>query len=316
MQRPGGFRPQACGDTKEEIMIKRSKDEIIFDSIALILVTLFFIIILYPLTFIVSASLSDPEVVVTGQVRLLPKDFNIEAYKRILKYKDIWIGYRNTIFYTISGTLLSLSLTLSAAYSLSRKDLVGKNVIIIFFTITMFFSGGLIPTYMVVKALGMGNTIFAQIIPGCVGFWYIVVVRTFYQTSIPDELTEAAIIDGCSPAKVFFRVMLPLSKPIIAVMALFYGVGQWNSYFNALIYISDRRIFPMQLFLREILIINEIDLEMLMDDGQLEAIEKQVEMAALLKYSVIIVSTLPVIMIYPFLQRYFIKGIMVGAIKG
>jgi len=296
--------------------MKRSKDDIIFETINTILVTIFFIIVLYPLLFVVSASISDPTLVSQGKVVLLPKGINFDGYRRVLEYPDIWLGYRNTIFYTIIGTILSLVLTLTAAFPLSRKDFIGKNIFVIFFTITMFFSGGLIPTYMVIKGLGMRNTVWAQIIPGAVSFMNIVVVRTFYQTSIPDSLQEAASIDGCSIFRLFMTIILPLSKPIIAVMGLFYGVAQWNSYFKALIYISDRKLFPLQLILREILIVNQIDMNMLMTEGELEAIHKRVELATLLKYGVIVVSTLPVIAAYPFLQKYFVKGVMVGAIKG
>lgn len=296
--------------------MKKSREDIIFEVINIFFVTIFFIIVLYPLIFVVSASISDPALVSRGKIILLPKGINLEGYKRVLGYEDIWIGYRNTIFYTITGTLISLALTLTAAYPLSRKDFVGKNIFVVFFTITMFFSGGLIPTYMVVKSLGMRNTVFAQILLGAVSFMNIVIVRTFYQTSIPEELMEAARIDGCSNTKLFTSIVLPLAKPIIAVMALFYGVAQWNSYFNALIYLSDRDLFPLQLILREILIVNEIDMEMLMTEGEMEAIHKKVEIAALLKYSVMVVSTLPIIIVYPFLQKYFVEGIMVGAIKG
>lgn len=296
--------------------MKKSREDIVFETVNIILVTIFFIIILYPLLFVVSASISDPTLVSQGEIVLMPKGINLDGYKRVLAYDDIWIGYRNTIFYTIAGTLISLVLTLTAAYPLARRDFVGKNFFVVYFTITMFFSGGLIPTYMVVKSLGMRNTIFAQILLGAVSFMNIVIVRTFYQTSIPEELQEAAQIDGCSNTKLFISIILPLAKPIIAVMALFYGVGQWNSYFNALIYISDRNLFPLQMILREILIINEIDMEMMMTEGEMEAINKRVELATLLKYSVIIVSTLPVIAAYPFLQKYFVRGIMVGAIKG
>ncbi|HHV97227.1 MAG TPA: carbohydrate ABC transporter permease [Clostridiaceae bacterium] len=296
--------------------MKRSRDDIIFETINTTLVTIFFILVLYPLVFVLSASISDPTLVSQGKVVLLPKGINFDGYRRVLEYPDIWLGYRNTIFYAIIGTILSLMLTLTAAYPLSRKDFIGKNIFVIFFTITMFFSGGLIPTYMVIKSLGIRNTIWAQIIPGAVSFMNIVVVRTFYQTSIPDSLQEAAAIDGCSIFRLFLTIILPLAKPIIAVMGLFYGVAQWNSYFKALIYISDRKLFPLQLILREILIINQIDMNMLMTEGELEVIHKRVEIATLLKYAVIVVSTLPVIAAYPFLQKYFVKGIMVGAIKG
>ena len=295
--------------------MKKSREDIIFEVINIFFVTIFFIIVLYPLIFVVSASISDPALVSRGKIILLPKGINLEGYKRVLGYEDIWIGYRNTIFYTITGTLISLALTLTAAYPLSIYEFL-KNIFVVFFTITMFFSGGLIPTYMVVKSLGMRNTVFAQILLGAVSFMNIVIVRTFYQTSIPEELMEAARIDGCSNTKLFTSIVLPLAKPIIAVMALFYGVAQWNSYFNALIYLSDRDLFPLQLILREILIVNEIDMEMLMTEGEMEAIHKKVEIAALLKYSVMVVSTLPIIIVYPFLQKYFVEGIMVGAIKG
>jgi putative aldouronate transport system permease protein len=297
-------------------VMKKSKDDIIFETVNTFFVTVFFIIVLYPLIFVISASISDPSLVSQGKVVLLPKGLNFDGYRRVLEYDDIWLGYRNTIFYTIAGTLISLALTLTAAYPLARRDFVGRNVFVIYFTITMFFSGGLIPTYMVVKALGMRNTVFSQILLGAVSFMNIVIVRTFYQTSIPEELQQAAQIDGCSYARLFTSIILPLAKPVIAVMALFYGVGRWNSYFTALIYLSDRNLYPLQMILREILIINEINMEMLMTEGELEVIHKRVELATLLKYCVIIVSTLPVIMAYPFLQKYFVKGIMVGAIKG
>ncbi|HOJ10262.1 MAG TPA: carbohydrate ABC transporter permease [Clostridiales bacterium] len=296
--------------------MKKSKDDIIFETINTILITIFFVIVLYPLLFVLSASISDPSLVSQGKIILLPKGINFNGYKRVLAYSDIWLGYRNTIFYAITGTLISLFLTLTSAFSLSRKDFIGKNIFVVFFTVTMFFSGGLIPTYMVIKSLGMRNTVFAQLLPGAVSFMNIIVVRTFYQTSIPDSLQEAASIDGCSIFRLFVSIILPLSKPIIAVMGLFYGVAQWNSYFKALIYISDRKIFPLQLILREILVVNQINMDLLMNEGELEVIHKRVELATLLKYSVIVVSTLPVIAAYPFLQKYFIKGVMVGAIKG
>jgi len=296
--------------------MKKSKDDIVFESINTVLITIFFIIVLYPLLFVLSASISDPSLVSQGKIILLPKGINFDGYRRVLAYSDIWMGYRNTIFYSITGTLVSLFLTLTAAFSLSRKDFIGKNIFIIFFTITIFFSGGLIPTYMIIKGLGMRNTVFAQILPGAVSFMNIVVVRTFYQTSIPDSLQEAASIDGCSIFRLFTTIILPLAKPIIAVMGLFYGVAQWNSYFKALIYISNRNIFPLQLILREILIVNQINMDLLMNEGEIEAIHKRVELATLLKYSVIVVSTLPVIVAYPFLQKYFVKGVMIGAIKG
>lgn len=296
--------------------MKRTRDDIVFESINIVLVTCFFIIVLYPLVFVISASISDPSLVSQGKIVLLPKGITLEGYKRVFQYGDIWMGYRNTILYTVAGTLVSLFLTLTAAYPLSRKDFAGKHYFVLFFTVTMFFSGGLIPTFMLLSDLGLRNTALAQILPGAAGFWYIVVVRTYYQSSIPEELKESAMMDGCSNTRLFISIVLPLSKPIIAVMALFYGVSQWNSYFNALIYISNRDLFPLQLILREILIINQIDMSLLSTEGELEALTKRVELATLLKYAAIIVSTLPVIIVYPFLQKYFVKGILVGAVKG
>ena len=293
----------------------KSNNELAFDLTNLLLVTIFFLIILFPLIFMVVASVSDPQQVATGHVFLIPKGFTLQGYQRVFKYTQLWVGYRNTIFYTLAGTLISLFLTLTAAYPLSRKDFVGKNFFLIMFTITMFFSGGLIPTYMTVKALGMRDTIWAQIIPNALAFWYIVIVRTFYQ-GIPQELLEAAKIDGCSNTKQFTRILLPLSKPIIAVMALFYGVEQWNSFFSALIYISKQGLMPLQVILRQILIVNQIDKSVVMDEANRMLISQQHQIVSLIKYAAIIVSTLPIIMIYPFLQKYFVGGIMVGAIKG
>lgn len=301
---------------ERRVVLAIKNEDKAFEIANFILVTFAFVLVLYPLIFVVSASMSDPARIIQGEVILLPKGINFEGYKRVFAYSDIWMGYRNTVFYTISGTIISLFITITAAYSLSRKDLVGKNIFVIFFTVTMFFSGGLIPTYLIVRALGIRNTIFAQILPGAAGFWYIVVARTYFQTSIPDELQEAAMIDGCSNMVLFARIILPLSKPIIAVMGLFYGVAQWNNYFRALIYISNRNLYPLQFILREILIVSQISMDMLMEEGEMQSMQKQLELAALLKYAVIIVASLPVILIYPFLQKYFVKGIMIGALKG
>lgn len=295
--------------------MRRNGEEMVFEFTCTFLVTIFFIIVLYPLVYVVTASISDPFLVATGKVWIIPKGLTFEGYIRVFRYDQIWVGYRNTILYTVSGTIFSLFLTLTAAYALSHKDFIGKQIFIILFTITMYFSGGLIPTYLIIRSLGMRNTAWAQIIPGALAFWYIVIVRTFYQTGIPDGIKEAAIIDGCSYTKLFFSIVMPLSKPIIAVMALYYGVAQWNSWFNAMIFISKESLYPLQLILRRILIINEID-NVMLDMGQIEAMQKQIEIAALIKYAVIIVSTLPIIVIYPFLQKYFVKGIMVGALKG
>ncbi len=295
--------------------MRRSRDDIIFDTVNGVLVAIFFIIVLYPVYFVLIASVSRPSSIALGEIILLPKGLNIEGYRAVFAYQEIWRGYRNTVFYTVSGTLLSLAITLPAAFALSRRDLVGRGFFTLVLSLTMFFSGGIVPTYMLVRALGMRNTIWSQIVPGAAEFWYIVIVRTYYQTSIPGELVEAATIDGASWTGTFMRIILPLCTPIIAVMALFYGVDRWNSYFSALIYLSTRALYPLQLILREILVTNTIR-----DAGGDELLRltmtKQLEFVRLIKYGVIVVSTLPVILVYPFLQRYFIRGIMVGAIKG
>lgn len=291
------------------------KDKI-FDVVNLIFLTMGLIIVLYPLIFIISASISDPLIVSSGQMWLFPKNITFEGYQRVFRDSMIWVGYKNTIIYTLLGTLISVSLTLSAAYPLSRKDFYGRSIFVAFFTFTMFFSGGLIPTYMLIRNLKMINTLWVMIIPGAVGVWNLVIVRTYYNTTIPEELQEAALIDGCSNLKIFIKIILPLSKPIIAVMALFYGVGQWNSYFGALIYLNSKEMFPLQLVLRDILIVNQFSNEMMKTAEMVEEIARRAEIASIIKYALIIVSTLPIILVYPFLQKYFVKGIMIGALKG
>jgi putative aldouronate transport system permease protein len=271
------------------------------------------IIVLYPLIFVASASVSDAITVIKGEVWLLPKNLSFTGYKLIFENKEILTGYANTILYTVVGTALNLIMTIMAAYPLSRKDFAGRNVIMAMIVFTMFFSGGLIPTYLLVKDLGMINTMWALIIPGVVSVWNVIIMRTFFQTSIPVEVQESAAIDGCSNIQTLWSIVLPLSMPIIAVMILFYSVGHWNAYFNALIYLNDRVKYPLQLFLREILIKSQTDQ---MTSSMDLSIQKHLMEAEAIKYAVVIVANLPVLMLYPFLQKYFVKGIMVGAIKG
>jgi putative aldouronate transport system permease protein len=252
----------------------------------------------------------------TGKIYLLPKGFNIEGYVRIFRDKEIMIGYRNTIFYTVAGTLVNLALTLPAAYALSKKDLVGRNVIMFFMAITMYFSGGMIPTYLLVKSLNLLNTWVVLLIIGAVSTYNLIVARTFFITGVPHELEEAAIIDGCSQAKTFLLIVLPVSKALIGVMALYYGVGHWNSFFSALIYITDRNKVPLQLVLREILIGEQMREEMLEEAMSDEMQLLRLQLTTLIKYGVIVVSSAPVMVAYPFLQKYFNKGIMLGSLKG
>ncbi|MFC5401567.1 carbohydrate ABC transporter permease [Cohnella soli] len=273
------------------------------------------IIVLYPLVIIFSASFSSPEAVNKGAVWLLPKAVSLQGYERIFANPTIWRGYGNTILYTTVGVTINLFMTITAAYALSRKQFMPRRIVSLIFVFTMFFGGGLIPTYLLVKNLGMLDTIWALVIPNAVGMFQIIITRTFFETSIPDELRESAMIDGCSDIKYLLRIVVPLSMPIIAVLAIFYGVDHWNSYFNALIYLGKQSAYPLQLVLRQILIQNQTAGEIMGLDDVYAAAEKQ-QIADLMKYGIIIVSSLPIIMVYPFLQRYFVKGMMIGAIKG
>ncbi|GAA3401620.1 carbohydrate ABC transporter permease [Paenibacillus hodogayensis] len=270
-------------------------------------------LVLYPLIFVLSASISDPAAVMKGEVWLLPKDLSFMGYEKVLGNKEILSGYGNTILYTLIGTAVNLAMTIMAAYPLSRKDFVGRHVFTAMIVFTMFFSGGLIPTYLLIKQLGMINSMWALIIPGAVSVMNIIIMRTFFQTSIPNEVQESASIDGCSNVQTLWRIVLPLSMPIIAVMILFYSVSHWNSYFNALIYLTDRDKYPLQLFLREILIKSETDQ---MTSSMDLSVQKHMMEAEAIKYAIVIVSNLPVLILYPFLQKYFVKGMLIGAIKG
>jgi putative aldouronate transport system permease protein len=288
----------------------------VFDIINFTLLGLAVLAVLYPLWFVLVASVSNPDEVSLGNVYYWPKGFTLEGYQRILEYRPVWIGYRNSIFYAVVGTTINLFVTLTCAYALSRKDFMGRNVLTALFTFTMFFNGGLIPTFLVVKQLGMVNTVWALIIPNAAAMWNIILTRTYYKSNIPTELQEAAFMDGCSNTRLFLTIVLPLSAPIIAVMALFYGVTHWNSYFPALIYLRSRDLMPLQIFLREVLVQNEIVDFMSLTSDEMETIARRQAMAQIMKYSLIIVATVPVLIIYPFVQRYYVKGIMVGSIKG
>lgn len=270
------------------------------------------VIILLPLIFIVSASFSSPEAVIAGRVTLWPVDFSLQGYQTIFEHKKVWNGFANSLFYTLFGTLFNVSMTVIAAYPLSRQDLVGRRVITFAFIFTMLFSGGLIPTYMVVRDLGLLNTRLAMILPTGIGIFNLLIAITFFRTTIPPELIEAARIDGANDFRTFGRIILPLARPIIAVLALFYAVDHWNTYFRALIYLKDQELFPLQLVLREILIQNSIDASMLIDVEELVAREG---LRDLLKYSLIVVASVPVLLIYPFVQRHFVKGMMIGSVK-
>lgn len=295
-------------------MIKsQSTGDKVFDWVNVILCTAIALTVIYPLYMIIISSISEPDAVLAGEVLLHPVGTTFEGYQRIFADAALWRGYRNSIFYTVLDTSFAVSLTLMGAYALSRKDLYFRNTIMFAIVFTMFFQGGLIPTYLLVRDLGMLDTIWALFVPSAVTVFHIIIVRTFFQSTIPDELLEAAQMDGCSDFRFLFRIVLPLSLPIIAVMILFNAVQQWNAFFPALIYLSDRELYPLQLILRDILIKNAPSGGMMEDEA---LYEEEQRVAALVKYGVIIVASLPVIIMYPFLQKYFVKGVMIGSIKG
>ncbi|WP_136605758.1 carbohydrate ABC transporter permease [Paenibacillus dokdonensis] len=294
-------------------MLLESRGDRIFNVMIYIVLSLVTVIVLYPLVFVLSASFSDPQTVLRGEMLLWPKGINLNSYVKIFQNHDILTGYSNTLLYTSIGTLINLTMTILGAYPLSRKDFVGRNAIMALFVFTMFFGGGLIPTYLLIKDLGMLNSFWVMIIPNAVSIYNIIIMRTFFQQSIPYELQEAATIDGCSNIQILSRIILPLSMPIIAVMILFYAVSHWNAFFNALLYLSDKDKFPLQLILREILIQGQTSDMVKMSTES--AIKQQREVEGI-KYAVLVVANIPVLILYPFLQRYFVKGVMIGAIKG
>ncbi|MET3847666.1 carbohydrate ABC transporter permease [Paenibacillus sp. Y412MC10] len=294
-------------------MLIESKGDRIFNIINYFVLILVTLVVLYPLVFVLSASFSDPQTVLRGEMLLWPKGINLNSYEKIFQNKDIISGFTNTLIYTTLGTAINLVMTILAAYPLSRRDFVGRNGIMALLVFTMFFSGGLIPTYLLIKNLGMLNTLWVMIIPNAVSIWNIIIMRTFFQQSIPHELQEAATIDGCSNIQILTRIILPLSMPIIAVTILFYAVGHWNAFFNALLYLTDKDKFPLQLVLREILIQGQTNDMVKMSTES--AIKQQREVEGI-KYAVLVVANIPVLVLYPFLQRYFVKGVMIGAIKG
>lgn len=274
--------------------------------------SVFLVIVLYPLLNIVASSFSDPKAVIKGEVTFFPIEPTLLAYKTVFKNSQVLIGFGNTIFYTVVGTIIQLTLTVLIAFPLSRKEFVGRKLIMLALVFTMFFEGGLIPSYMIVKELGLIDTRWALIIPKALGVWQVIIAVTFFKTSIPNELYESAQLDGSSDIGFIWRIVMPLAKPIIAVLVLIYAVGNWNSYFDALIYLNSQDLYPLQLVLRNILVLN-----------QMNTLSPQVAykmahlqgLADLLKYALIVVSSLPILLFYPFIQKHFVKGMMIGSVK-
>ncbi len=288
-------------------------DKLVY-AVNYLFMALFLIVVLYPFVYIISCSFSSGQALISGKVTLLPVDFTLDGYKAILEYKDIWTGFANSFLYTISGTLLGLVLTILAAYPLSRSSLIGRKPIMMLFLFTMLFGGGLVPNYMLIVSLGMMNTIWAIILPTALSAYNVIVARTFFITSIPNELHESAELDGCGEFRFLISIVLPLSKAIMAVLVLWIAIGFWNSYFNPMIYLNDKEKYPLQLILREILLMANVDFTKAAANPELYY--KNQQLSEILRYGTIIISALPLMILYPFIQKYFVQGVMIGSVKG
>ena len=293
--------------------IRTSAEDKVLYTVTNICLCLLLIIVAYPLVYMVSSSFSSGRAVSSGKVILWPVQPSVEGYAAVFAYRSVLTGYRNTILYTLVGTVLNVGMTLMAAFPLSRRNFQGQKFYMTLFIITMFFSGGLIPSYILITQLKLINNMWAILLPGAISTYNMIITRTFFATTIPSELVEASRIDGCSDFRFFFTILLPLSKAVIAVITLYYGVSHWNSWFSAMLYLRNPNLHPLQLVLRGILIASQIDVTQIQDP---ELLERLMYMADLMKYSLIIIATAPIVALYPFVQRYFIKGVMIGSIKG
>ncbi|GFI23270.1 MAG: carbohydrate ABC transporter permease [Lachnospiraceae bacterium] len=304
-------------EVEVESKIKRCKEDVIFDTVIFIVLTILLLIVAYPLWWVIISSVSNSKAVSGGQVIWHPIGFTLKGYGEVFKDDSIVRSFLNSVLYTVCGVLVNLAVTLPTAYALSRDRFSGKKAITMFYVVTMFFSGGLIPTYLVVQNMHLLDTMWALILPGCLSVYNMIVARTFFKTNISEELYEAAEIDGCTQGRFFFQIALPLSGAITAIMVLYYGVGHWNSYFSGLIYLSDQNKYPLQLVLRSILITNESALQQAATTAEARAaLNEKKELIEVMKYSLIIISSIPVLVLYPFIQRHFVKGVMIGSVKG
>ena len=292
--------------------MKQTGSDFVFNVVINLFAIAVIVIVLYPLIFVLAASFSDPDYVLRGEVTLFPKGFTLEPYKMVFQNGDIWTGYRNSMIYTVLGTVISMALTICLAYPLSRKDMPHRRLLTLFILFTMYFNGGMIPTYMQVRNLGLYNTMWAVILPVAINTYNFIVAKTFFENSIPREMYESAMIDGSGDIRTLWSIVLPLSTSIIAVLILYYAVDYWNAYFNALIYLNNDDLYPLQIILRNILLIGQTEQ---MGSNSVGMADK-IKMAEAIKYSVIVVSSVPVLIIYPFVQKHFVKGVMIGAVKG
>ena len=299
-------------DTKPKYKMKEPFADKVFNAVNTLIMVFVFITIVYPLYFVLVASFTDPNIVNQGRLLLYPVDLFLGSYERILRYPPLWRGYGNTIIYTFVGSLVSISITIPAAYALSRRDMTGQRFLMFLFTFTMFFSGGIIPLYLIIQNLRIYNTIWAMALPGAISVYNLIVCRTYFDTTIPRDLLEASRLDGCTDFGFFFRIVLPVSSTIIAVMILFYATAIWNQFMNALMFLGDEDKMPLQVILRNLILINQA--RMITTDAT--EMMMRMKLAEQLKYAVIVVSAGPLLIVYPFLQKYFAKGVMIGAIKG
>ena len=298
---------------KSRVKKKQISKDTIFIATCTVVALLLTLIVLYPVIYVISASFSSPTSLLKGEVWLWPVDITLEGYKAVFDYQKVWIGYGNTIFYTVVGTVLNVAMTMLCAYPLSRPNLPGRGIIMKIFTFTMLFGGGLIPNYMWMKTMHLLDTRWALLLPSAMSVYNMIVARTFIQNNIPEELYEAANLDGCDDFNFFARIVLPLSKAVIAVLALWYAVGHWNSYFDAFIYLKDYKLYPLQIFLKDVLVSNSFSTADMMSP---ESFTDVVNLKLLLKYALIVVSAAPMCMLYPFVQKHFVKGITIGSVKG
>ena len=300
-----------------ERRIGRCRSDIIYDTILFILLTLVFLVVAYPLYFVIISSVSDPIAVSNGEVTFYPIGFTLDGYREVFKTNTVVRGFLNSLLYTVCGVSVNLLVTLPTGYALSRKDFALKKFVTFFYMLTMFIGGGMMPTYLIVKQTGLLNSMWALIIPGAMGVYNMIVAKTFFSTNIPLELMEAAKLDGCGNTRFFFHIVLPLSGAITAILVLYYGQGHWNSYFSALLYINDREKWPLQLELRNILLLNTNTMtkEFITEEMRKEQARREA-LANMMKYSLIIISSIPMLIVYPFVQKYFVKGVMIGSVKG